>query len=931
MSAQLSLYSDEPFLLSVARSIVNKHAQNLPFVHVVLPTRRACLHFKEQLATLKNEPFLGPKVVAIDDFVHQATGIAPASKVELLLSVYEQFRRFTDAKLDTFAPLGIAMLQDFALIERNLDQIRAGKFFAWLEEAKAIDRWAEELGEQAKLGPKAQDYLSFWQHFKNTYKALRKKMKAEKKGFPALVYRIFLEDLDLLKEAGAFRFVNWVGFNHLTEVEIQIIERMTKEGCGATFWDFDSHYCTKPKRGHEAGAHEAGYFFRYLQEKKIFYLNPSFVKNRIATQPKSITFWALSNRAVQANKAADLLHQLLDAEPDFAQKTNFVALLLPDETLLQPLLRAIRPEFFEQVNITMGLKITHSQAFRLIKIFFSLRRNHSFLGFRSSDVAELLAHPFFSLRAHSDSTKQNLKALKSLCRTQARLTQTQVALLAEAQVFFMDWTDARSCASALCRALSWVCGLLNARFYLENVEREFAFRIYEAVEEIAKNIPQERAELFERLLLEVLRDETVPFSGQPLASIQVMGLLESRALDFEHIIVLSCNEGILPKAKTADSVIPFELRKTYHLQTHLERDAAIAYTFYRLLHHCKTAHYIYDSSNHLGKSRFLLQIEMELAHLTQINFAHHLLSLPQPTQKALELKVEKTPSVVNKILEKLKSGISPSTINRFLQNPLEFYLVDILGLKSSVEPDETIDAATFGTMIHQCLEVIFKKFLNQVPAQLEQISNQTILEIIEKVSQESFGEFSTREGKNYLLKQTAAMLVEAFLKAHKDTKAKIMAVETPIWAEFKTPEVELKLVGVVDRMDLEDNQLKIRDYKTGGYYEKALRAKSWEDLFNKEKSKLVQLLLYKYILLKNKELEIWSTIPESVEVVCGFYFLKSKDKEFKPYGFESEATDNQVFIQETEVFLSQIVSMMLDEQLPFSEQPIGSVLEDEQE
>ncbi len=938
MSGQLTLYSDEPFLLSVARKIVIQHRQDLPFVHVVLPTRRACLHFKQHLSELYTEPFLAPKVMSINDFIHSATGILPASTVELLLLLHQEYARLHRMDLGSFASLGMAMLEDFALIERNLDQSRAGKFFTWLEEAKAIDRWAEELGEAPQLGAKAKENLNFWHHFKITYKSFRKRLKSERRGFSALVYRLFLEDFDLLKESGAFRFVNWVGFNQLTQVEVQIIERTTKEGCGAAFWDYDAFYSQQTKPGQEASAHEAGYYFRYLQEKKLFYNSPNFVKDRIRTQAKSLTVWALPNRAAQANKAAQLLDSLVEQEPDFAQKINFLAILLPDESLLQPLLRSLPEEITEHVNVTMGLRLVHSQAFRLVKIFFTLHKNASPQGYRSADIAQLLAHPFLLHRGHSQEFKEQLKAIRVLLREKPRIQKTELA--GEIDVFFASWTQAYECAENLSLALVWASKPLKIRSYLENIEREFTARIYQAITELKNSIPNESAELFERLLLEVLRNESVPFSGQPLASIQVMGLLESRTLDFEHIIVLSCNEGVLPQAKKSDSIIPFELKRFYRLQTHREHDAAVAYTFYRLLHHCKTAHFLYDDSNTLGRSRFLKQIEVELAHVPLINFTHKTISLPQPAEQDLELKIEKTPQVIEKLIEKLEQGISPSAINRFFKNPLQFYLNDVLGLLPEQTTDENLDAAEFGNLVHKGLELIFRPFLHKNIENLGFVSYD-IENAVQQAAKEELSDSSlTDQGVNFLLKQTAVLLIENFLQIHKDHKAKLLAIEFPASTELpleigQRKKITLRIKGVIDRIDWQDNVLKIIDYKTGTLFDKSLKAKHWDELYHPDKGKILQLLLYKYILLKKLPEELTAHLPPHAQSDCqveaGFYFLKTKEKKFHSYTFESEPQDNAVFLAQIESFLGQVVDMMLDESRPLTQEPILSFFQEQED
>ncbi len=927
MSAQLSLYNEEPFLQSVARAILAKHAHHLPEVHVVLPTRRACLYFKHYLAGLINRPFIAPKIASVDDFIHSITGMRPMNKVEQLLALYQEFVKLSPQSLDEFAPLGMVMLQDFALIERNLNQSSVNRFFAWLEEAKAIDRWAEELGETPKIDVYAKDYLGLWQHFKTCYKSLRKKFKSEKKGFPALVYRHFLEGFDLYREAGAFRFINWVGFNQLTQVEIQIIERTVKEGCGDTFWDFDRFYTHQPRHTTEASAHEAGYFFRLLKEKKIFHQSPNFVKDRIITQPRQINIMGIPNRVVQAQLAASILHELIQKEPDYAEKINFVALLLPDEALLIPLLRAIEPDLFEQVNITMGLPIKQSQAYRLVMIFFALRKSaiqesDGTLRYFATQVLELLSHPFFSLKSHGEAFFTITHKLREQIRSGQLLRLGNKDLEGLPGAFFAHWQSAAQCAASLRQALEWANAALNPSFFLESIEREFLFSIYQTVSQLEAYLGEESAQLFEELLIEMLRGEAIPFSGQPLAPIQIMGLLESRALDFEHIIVLSCNEGILPKAKRADSIIPFDLKRTFRLQTHREHDAAIAYTFYRLLHHCRTAHYIYDSSDRMGPSRFLYQIELELGRTANVTFVKKHLSLPQPTRDSLALSLPKTPEVLDKIRQKLACGISPTAIIRFLQSPLDFYLADVLGLEEAAMPDEDMDERTFGILVHGILQRLLQPYLFRYTDGIDQTPLQTIQEAAQAVAEAQLSALPMSSGKNFLLKNAAELLVKSYLSGIKE-KFMPLAIEMPLETPVKLPsDIPLVLKGQVDRLDWDGNSLRIVDYKTSRSYGSGLKAKNWEQLLtNPSKSKIIQPVLYRYLLYKTPKAPFLAHLPphlggDDMPVKAGFLFLKAKEKEFQTYCIEDESPEVGGFLEQTEQFLERVVAQMLNPDVP---------------
>lgn len=975
------------FLEKVANSLLEDHIsvrgwEELTSWYLILPTRRACLYMKQYLAKVAPHSFLAPEILAADDFVARIAGLTIPDHVSLLFSLYESYRLFDadpNHNLDRFAPLGAALLRDFDLIDKNM--VEADKLFDYVEEAKAIERWAEELGQdiayvQAKIGQNStvSAYYQFWQYLKNTYFHFRGKLLDAGSAYLGMAYRIVAENAKQIAEKQQLKKVFFIGFNQLAAAETEIFQGFKRLGIAEFYWDTDEFYITTQPR------HEAGLYLRRHKSEGL--IPPDCTWGQSLTQePKQIDVIAVSNKVTQAKLCGDLLQKailekiqaapsLAEGIADFKQSINYVGMLLPDESMLMPVLYALPTVAIngvelpakEYLNITMGLSMDKTPFFSLIDNLFAMQANFAtdengqrLVYFR--DIFKLLRHPYlqYSTRFAQDYDKVQEHLIHIQKENLVYVPLETLLAWGEGTSFYQTvfrWWDNR--ADAALQALFDLCEVLSQLFDGENnvLENEFLLQFFTLLKRIESVLGdyknQISARTLQQFLYETIRGAVVPFTGEPLSPLQLMGMLESRTLDFERLIILSCNEGIMPKGKQFGSVIPMDIRKRFGMPTHTENDATYAYTFYRLLHHARHVTLVYVDAvggrgiNTTEKSRYITQLEAELAKYDNITLRQYRLQLNLPEKAAAVLQVEKTPEVLAMVREYLQKGIPPSAINLYIDNPLAFFQRYILALGEPNEMEEDMMDHTFGSMVHQTLENLFKNYeqktlipeaiaeLANNPEQLDQMLNDAITRIK--------GGIITDKGKNYLLKYIAGWLIEQFLNKEKAVAPfELLAQET----DLRTPlnvrllatdeTVPVLLKGTADRIDICNDQLRVVDYKTGTFSQADLTAANLEELFvNPQKSKVVQLLIYKYLLIKH--LQNQSTFKTSAKatqlvndfnITSGFYFFRKLNEGFQPYKLGDEPQTISDFNTYVETFLQKIIDEMLDPAIPFAERNVS--------
>jgi len=961
----------QPFLHKVATRYWERVSQNPSQVNefVILPTQRACMYFKYYLSQIANQTVLAPLTLTPDDFFNRVAELEQPDEMTLLFKLYQIYKQFDKNPkhdLENFSPLGIAILRDFNTIDKNLSQEIAEKLFEHLRDVKRIEAWAESLIENNTIAKYKylNEYFKFWEYLYETYKAFQKHLEDENKGYAGMIFRRVAEKMDTLASSANIGFVTVAGFHQFTKAEQKIWTCLHQHHKLALYLDSDSYYIKNP-------LHEAGQGLRHTMhwlESIGYTLDEEFEQNHILpadqNHQKEITYIAANYSVLQSKIAGNWLAQRTKNEwqkTSFRKTPNKIAVVLPEYNLLHTFLHSLPQPLIDAqaqtyqatrehlINITMGFEMKYAQVYQWLKLVFNLQLGQRCDNEKSSyyhqDTIALLLHPIVRHTENSEIINQLLHQIRSqglVYVPEKMLTEAENTLLIP--FLFASWQD--NIPKAIQKMNECIVCINNTLTAPEQAtERAFLLKLYTTLRQFSGLVNQNpemfNIRTFEHFLLETIKTMSLPFTGEPISPIQVLGLLETRALDFDEVIILSCNEGVLPQGKVADSLIPFDIRQKFKLPTYQETDSTYSYLFYRLLQKANHITLIYTDvkgsidSRIKEPSRYLLQIKEELASKPFVKLQE--IQPPVMIPESLtQIGIAKTSQILDLVKDKLRRGISPTALATFLKDPREFFIRFVMKIEETTQIEENLDSRTFGTLLHDTLEQIFKTIKSQnpmlTPESLQKYT-QNPSSLLEKIIVSSFihrfQQLPHNIGKNFLAKQVTAQLVTKFLSneikmLQEGNRLEIIALETPL--EHTLPIligdeiVEIRLYGVADRIDLHNGELRVVDYKTGSYRREDLEATSAEELWQgdkngKIKEKIIQLLLYKYLVLKDSSKINYALSDQFPK--AGFYFFRKLTDGFISYQLDDEPSTHEDFFKYVEKVIGQIVSMMLNTEKTF--------------
>jgi hypothetical protein len=967
------------FLSQAARHVFSRHELSaLGRVGVVLPSRRAVFFFKQELARLADRPFLAPDVWAIDDFVFERTGLQPADPVGLLFELFDVYRDLDPGiQFERYTGWASTLLGDFDRVDQYLAPAKA--VFSWVSEAKAIERWDLGTGWKPAPGSASEKYFRLFEYLSPAYENLRKRLLNKNLAYRGLAYRRLAEQpYECLIEPNAHDFCYFVGFNALSQSEEAFITYLIGKGRAETLWDTDEYYMD-PRRGNEAGALLRKYKFdeagRFGPARHWKWQSDGLLRGE-----KTIHLVGVPNASMQPKVAGELYRRWREAEKGQTEAEKNpaalkTAIVLGDENLLLPLLYSL-DESVAEFNVTMGVSLRNSMLFTLVDAWFEAQRNLVEIRTRDGEVRRvpkfshrhvlrLLNHPF--IRRYEASLEGSLFRTDSPVRRAVRaITDENRVFLDEKELLdlgnghelfvalFTRWNDQPAVALRQCFRL---VDLLRQVYRQKDdaLETEYLYLFYTLLKRLESLLEARRQELvgiraFRTLLYELIRQTSIPFSGEPISPLQVMGMLETRTLDFERVIVLSVNEGNLPSGKRLNSLIPFEAAVEFGLPTHGEQDAVTAYHFFRLLQRAKEIVLIHTQPTGEGqraeKSRFLLQIEHELAR------ANPNIRLLRPTvtfkaTQAAEVPatdgvVWKTPALRELLRRDLADrGVFPTHLNQFVECSMRYYFARVAGLREQTqELDESLGSDQFGRWLHKTLEEIDRHLLAEspevTPERLRRVRDE-VPDWLQRTFAEVYPNLPFGQGVNHVQYLIARKLLTDFydhqLADERLFPLRILGLEQQLTADVAVPvgdeTVTLKIGGRLDRIDrLSDGTLRVIDYKTGKVEAREVTvSESLETdlLTNPDKGKLRQLWLYKYLVTNeliypsNSQLEY--SFGEVPPIVTGIYsfrniknglFGEAASVEFSP----GETPDE--FLAASGRQLGNFVEILLDPTVPFT-------------
>ena len=902
----------DKFLDKIAKHIAESGIALTDWI-IILPSERASHYLQSALYNIYKSPVYSPKISTIHQWVKELTKEPILDKTRLLLQLYEvhkeNLQQADDFIFDEFLNCGQIVLSYFDELERYM--VDPNYMFRNLRDIKEIENWS--FGETT-LTKRQQEFIEFWDRLPIYYKCLNEKLAKAGTTYSGKAYRKLAENIDIIFSNYPDKRFLFAGFNALSKAEKNIMKQLHQMGRADIIIDADTYY-------YHDKIHEAGLFLRnttnYLGVKEL-----SFISNNLLSNKKEVDVIACSQFTGQAKVAGTILSEM-------DEKTlNETLLLLADESLIVPLLNNI-PKNVGKANITLGLPLKNSTIRTWLELIFKIQE-----GFDTyerhivyhKDLIGFWHHPFISSIMNEDELDSIRKQEHEIKRFNKLFQSPDKILISERidmifKPLFTPWKNNWKEALKLIRSLN------SLLFHELEDKNTFEKAILKGLDDaligfeqcVHENFPEMRLRTFRTLFNQAWMQETIAYYGNPMEGLQIMGLLETRLLDFKNIIVIGMNEGKMPPTNPIQTLVPMDLRK--HLELPLPRDkqGLFAHHFYRLLHYCERMFITYSTSTEgiaaSEPSRYLLQLELELKKENKnFTFTKKDYTLPENQSKTKSKSIEKTTEIVDKLDGFLEKGISASALKTFFACPLDFYYKYLLKFGEAEKVDETIESNQLGTFIHEVLENMYTPFCkrdkegnlkNPLPPKIGIADIEHMEKSYELLMSESFSRFfggqpdAYLKGKNYLSFTMALELTKRFLKHEKSIikkTGKAIAIEALEEKLEDTLEIEIfgtkktvKLKGFADRVDSIDDEIRIIDYKTGKVDKsdvgKSFSRPKWEGTDEELLVKLsieckhfFQLMTYTYLYYKkHHRIVAESSIVSLVNISESPFVMNAKD------------------------------------------------------
>lgn len=867
----------ETFLKQVAHDLYLKTGGDLTNTAIIFPNKRAGLFFNEHLAAETDKPMWSPTYISIGDMFRQISELHIGDPVKLVCELYKVFKAVTGSKetLDDFYFWGELMISDFDDADKNMVNTEAmfsnlkdlndisDKGYDFLEEGQkeALSQFFKNFTIENVTELK-QRFINIWDVLGDIYRMFKASLKEQNIAYEGMMYRDIIENLDISRLPYS-RYV-FVGFNVLNKVEHTLFRKLNDAGKAMFYWDYDVFYLDKTP-------HEAGEFIR--RNLKDFPSElPASVFNNL-NSPKEITFIESPTENAQARYLPQWIRGNL------TEQEKETAVVLCNEVLLQPVLHSL-PENVEHINITMGFPLSQTPAYSFINSLIELHTsgyNSSNGRFLFAEVLSVLKHPYTRmLSEEAGKLEKFLTESNRFYPLPSELKKDETL-----ELIFNPRTENGQICTLVSDILKRVAVVYQNKAAtmdtaLDQLYREALFKAYTMVNRFYTLIENKDLEVnpgtFKRLLTRVIQSANIPFHGEPAIGMQVMGVLETRNLDFRNIVMLSVNEGQLPKTGGDASFVPYNLRKAFGMTTIDHKIAVFAYYFYRLLQRAEKATLLFNTSsdgiNRGEMSRFMLQFLIEWGY----DVKRERLEAAQSPQSTEVIEIKKNPEIMKRMQSRFdirankKAILSPSALNCYMDCSLKFYYKYVAGLNTPDEVSAEIDSAKFGSIFHYAAEHIYKDLTsrNNVidKTELEDLlkDDVRIQNYVDNGFKELFFNIPQDERPEYNGVQliNSAVIVRYIKQLLKNdlrhAPFTFSGSETFVQEEvnINTPKGDIKsrIGGIIDRMDTKNNMLRIVDYKTGG---DATSPDSIESLFVPDKKRsgyIFQTFLYASIICR---------------------------------------------------------------------------------
>ncbi|MDD4606477.1 MAG: PD-(D/E)XK nuclease family protein [Dysgonamonadaceae bacterium] len=940
-----------PFLYRVAKSFYTLYGDSLHKHTFVFPNRRAGLFFQKYLAEIADKPLFSPQVITINEFIEQLSDYQLADKIELLVMLYDHFIALSKSEesFDDFVYWGEMLLSDFDDVDKYM--VDAKQLFTNVTDLKSIDDHATYL-TATQIAAIRQFWTNFmpydssdskkkfmetWQVLFPLYTQFREELQNKDLAYQGMIYR------DVAERAKNKETLNlpdgeivFVGLHALSTSEIKLLQYLKTNGNADFYWDYESPFVDDPSNKASV----------WVERNRTLFPSKQTIESPNFDHKINLEIMGIPSGVGQAKHATSILNRLIDDKkiPNPSQAIN-TAVILPDEGLLLPVLYSV-PESIGKINVTMGYSLTHSAISGLIKQLSDAQRK-----VRMSDdkrhyyfryVISILNNSLVKIAAKEEGEK--LKA-NILANNQVMVPEDELQAHPLLQFIFRPIDSWQDISEYLKLILTSLYGYLTKEKQEEeeteaeeqtydvepmDLEREFVVQYFKTITRLEETLKDATVTMsfdtYFKLLDRLAQSLSVSFSGEPLAGLQIMGVLETRVLDFENIIILSMNEGVFPLKKPTNSFIPYTLRKGFDMPTFEYQDSIFAYHFYRMISRAKNVYLLYDTRSEGSQSGEVSRYFYQIKYLypDQFNLNERLFTSQVKAPQTEAIVVEKTDAVWKKLSDFLEGGeraLSASAFNNYIDCPLRFYLMHVEELSEEEEVEESVEYAIFGSILHEIMQIIYDRYKGSTvtASTLNEIRKNDAF-LTEKLEQ-AFAKLYTKQpdkpkplkGNNYLVGETLRNYIKQVL-AIDARLAPFNYIDSEF--RFKNPHkvnegLAVNFKGSIDRIDAINGTTRIIDYKSGTG---DLNFNQLEDLFDSSKDKrpkpILQVFIYAFFYHMMQ--------PDKV-LSPGIYFMRKSFQDFSSTVTcnKQEITDISVYFDEFESLFNEKIAELFNKEIPF--------------
>lgn len=946
----------QTFLSEVAQKLYSRYGEDISSLTLVFPSRRARLFFSDSLSEIINKPIWQPSYISIDDLMHEASSIEVGEKILLISELYKIYKQHHPAEqFDKFYFWGEILLNDFDLIDKymidadmlfsninDIKELEADLSYLTEDMLKAIATFWSHFSADKGLSEEKKNFLGIWKTLAPIYHAFHARMEQMQIGYAGKVYRSAASNIESDSATlDLSRHYVFIGFNALSECEKRLLKYLNANCECDFFWDYDNYYTSQQSQ-------EAGRFLR--ENLKLFPPTDEITHNNFLDIKKQMKSIAAVSNALQCKYVNTLLREISD-KLEFDKRT---AIVLTDESLLMPLLHALPAELKDNVNVTMGYPLRQTTAYSFIERLIELQRNcrtdKERTSFYHVDATGILSHPYIIECLGNEAQTKYREVIKG------RLIRVEKEFFSGIKLLETIFSPASNYIGLSKYLLDVIAAI--SEYESEDDSRSLklsylsiiATNISELDNCINKCDIEISTATYISLLRRHLQTVRIPFSGEPLKGLQIMGILETRNLDFENVIILSMNDDNFPgSSQGTSSFIPYNLRAAYGIPTPEHHEGVYAYYFYRLIQRAKRVDMLYcshaDEKSTGEQSRYIYQLDFESPYSPQrINVGVDV-AVSEPTDNQIEKSGNVLAELERFTADNNKKLLSPSAFSRYIDCPMKFYLSAIAKLKRPDELNDDMDNMIFGNILHEAMEHLYESIIGIAhPAEhLKRISNNQIEEaVVKAINNQYLNNKNARKedytGQLILVKQIISKYISQGIIpydiAH-DGFA-LMNIEEEIFTPITLDNGKvIKLGGRADRIDSLDNgMIRVVDYKTGGIHssdKKGIKAPahtSIEGMFNGEKrsnfSNILQTLIYSKVLHdklgRNVQPNLYYArymLNDDFSPIVRISTFEPQKKDPSKFTEITVEADYNTFAEEFEARLKEKLNELFDPTIPF--------------